>query len=141
MAFSVSFDASLRSPPLPEESSSPDRKRRGESSLVAGAGVFGVAAGSAASVESELDPEVFGLRIRGRLGLDDNLITFTFGQRGGGDEEVTFLLEGELGLAAGSLGGGGDDFGARGLRFHRLVVDGDADGAIFLDEELGVFTR
>ena len=29
MAFSVSFDASLRSPPLPEESGSPDRKRVG----------------------------------------------------------------------------------------------------------------
>ena len=49
MALSVSFDASTRTP-LPEESRSPDRKRLGESSLVAGAGVFGVSAGTAAGV-------------------------------------------------------------------------------------------
>jgi hypothetical protein len=44
-----------------------------------------------------------------------------------------------LGLAAGGFGGGGDDFGAGGLGFQRGVIDGDADAAVFFDEELGLF--
>jgi hypothetical protein len=71
--------------------------------------------------------------------LDDDLIAFAFGELGGGDEFAVFDLEGHLGLAAGGFGGGGDDFGAGGLGFQRGVIDGDADAAVFFDEELGLF--
>lgn len=67
------------------------------------------------------------------------MITFAFGELGGGDEFAVFDLEGHLGLAAGGFGGGGDDFGAGGLGFQRGVIDGDADAAVFFDEELGLF--
>ena len=114
-----------------------DRPRFLISSLVTGAGVFGVAT-AFADVQLELDAEVLGFRIGGGFGLDDDLIAFAFGELGGGDEFAVFDLEGDLGFTSGSFGGGGDDFGGGGLGFHGGVIDGDADAAVFLDEELGL---
>lgn len=90
-------------------------------------------------MELELDAEVLGLGFGGDFGLEDNLVAFAFGKFGFADEEVAFLLELDLHFAAGGFGGGGDDFGSGGLGFQRGVIDGDADAAVFFDEELGLF--
>ena len=108
-------------------------------SLITSAGVFGIFAGAAADVCLELDAEVLGLSFGSGLGLEDDLVAFAFGEFGFGDEEVAFLLELYFHFAAWSFSDGGDDFGADGLGFQRGVIHGDADAAVFLDEELGLF--
>lgn len=104
--------------------------------MVADAGVFGVAA-FFAGVEEELDAEVFGLGGGVGFDLDDDLVVFAGRKRGGGDEEVAFGGEVELGFARGGFSSGGDDLRGGGLRFHGGVVKGDADAAVFFDKELG----
>ena len=108
-------------------------------SMIADAGIFGVAA-FFAGVEEELDAEVFGLGIRVGFDLDDDLVVFAGGKRSGGDEEAAFGGEIDLGFAGGCFGGDGDDLRGGGLRFHGGIIEGDADAAVFFDEELGALS-
>lgn len=104
--------------------------------MVADAGVFGVAA-FFAGVEEEFDAEVFGLGGGVGFHLDDDLVVLACGKRGGCDEEVSLESEVDLGFAGGGFSGGGDDLRGGGLGFEGGVVEGDADAAVFFDEELG----
>ena len=107
------------------------------SMIRAGACVFGVAA-LFAGIEEELDAEVLGFRIRSGFCLDDDLVALAFGELGGGDEFAVFGLEGDFGFANGGFGSGGNDLRTGGLGLHNGVIDGDADAAVFFDDELGL---
>jgi hypothetical protein len=108
--------------------------------MITDAGVFGVAA-FFAGVEEELDAEVFGLGGGVGFDLDDDLVVLSGRKRGGGDKEVAFGGEVDLRFAGGGFSGGGDDLHGGELRLHGGVVEGDADGAVFFDEELGALSR
>lgn len=106
-------------------------------SLVAGAGVFRVAA-SLADAEIERYAEILGFRFGGAFHLDDDGVVLALGERSLRYEHVALFLELQFHLAGGCLGGGGDDLNGGGLGFHGGIIKCDADGAILLNEELGL---
>jgi hypothetical protein len=109
----------------------------GSAVAFANASVFGHLA-LAANLGVIVDPEILRFGIGGLFYLNDDTITLALRKRGSGNQGVARLFEIERGFAGRGFRDHFHDLFSGSDQLHIVVVEGDADFLVRLDEELGV---